>query len=233
MFPGHCLKIGKFLTMNRNNIRKQSSTNSGRNDFLCGAPKKPPISAGAFVFGTAIALMGNGCMKMVINNCLLLTVPAKLGYWCNFQDLFYSMKNEGVLKPFIFLADDDPDDQAMLCNAFTQVTDEYHLIAVNSGKALADLLSQVADKELPSLIVLDYNMPGLNGIETLKLLQHSARYRTIPKIIYSSSISPANRSEMIASGASDYMAKQTSVVETVLCARKMLEYANVPVGQLA
>jgi CheY-like chemotaxis protein len=188
---------------------------------------------GEYFFGTAIALLGNGCIKMVINNCLLLTIPVKLGYWRNFRDLFYSMKNEEVLKPFIFLADDDPDDQAMLCNAFNLVTDGYQLISVNSGKALADLLSQVTDQELPCLIVLDYNMPGLNGIETLKLLQHSARYRTIPKIIYSSSISPANRNEIIASGASDYLAKQTSVVETVLCARKMLEYANVPVGQLA
>lgn len=141
------------------------------------------------------------------------------------------MKNAVVSKPFIFLADDDPEDQEMLFNAFAQVTEGYQLTQVNSGKALMDLLHQVEDRDLPRLIVLDYNMPGLDGIETLKLLQHSSRYQTIPKIIYSSSVSPASRSAFIAFGATDYMVKQTTLWETIACVKRMLEYSQSPVGQ--
>jgi CheY-like chemotaxis protein len=143
------------------------------------------------------------------------------------------MKNTGVSKPSIFLADDDPDDQEMLRNAFLQVTDRYQLKTFNSGRALLDLLTLMDDKELPSLIVLDYNMPGLNGIETLKLLQHSSRYLAIPKIIFSSSISPANRSEFMAFGATDFMNKQATVGETILCVRRMLKYSGTTAGHLA
>ncbi len=40
---------------------------------------------------------------------------------------------------------------------------------------------------MPCLIVLDYNMPGLNGADILKEIGANERYSTIPKIVWSTS----------------------------------------------
>ena len=90
------------------------------------------------------------------------------------------MKRTLKSQPTIFVADDDADDRELLMKAFQQITDRHHLKAVSSGKALIDLLSRKSKSELPCLIVLDYNMPELDGMEVLKFLQNSERYRHNP-----------------------------------------------------
>jgi CheY-like chemotaxis protein len=44
--------------------------------------------------------------------------------------------------------------------------------------------------EKPSLIIVDYNMPLLNGLETLVLIKKNERVRDIPVVIYSTTINP-------------------------------------------
>ena len=44
------------------------------------------------------------------------------------------MKEAPPSKPTICLADDDPEDQELLTEAFQQLTDSHHLISVNSGR---------------------------------------------------------------------------------------------------
>ena len=124
------------------------------------------------------------------------------------------------------MADDDPEDQELLLNAFQQITDEYTLTTVNSGKELVELLSHIEDNNLPCLIVLDYDMPGMDGKETLKQLQKNQRYRVIPKVIYSSSMHEKERAECISFGAKDYVGKANSRQEINESALRMLGYCR-------
>ncbi len=136
------------------------------------------------------------------------------------------MKRSPSSKPTICLADDDPEDQEFLTEAFQQITDSHHLISVNSGKELIEYLSDIHDHELPCLIILDYNMPGLDGKEVLIYLQNKVRYRHIPKVIYSTSNFIKDKKEFLAIGASEYLTKASSRNDILNLARKMLSFCN-------
>jgi CheY-like chemotaxis protein len=57
---------------------------------------------------------------------------------------------------------------------------------VTNGLEMIGFLNSVSsDKELPDLIVLDQNMPKMNGKQTLTFLKSSERYSKIPVVIYS------------------------------------------------
>ena len=136
------------------------------------------------------------------------------------------MKKSPFSKPTICLADDDPDDQELLLEAFQQLTDSHHLKAVSSGKELIEFLSVVDDGELPCLIVLDYNMPGLDGKQVLAYLHNTSRYRHIPKVIYSTSSSLKDKKEFLSIGASEFLTKATSPRDILNSAKKMLSFCD-------
>src|ERR1700680_3551543 len=97
------------------------------------------------------------------------------------------MNNRNKTYIRVVIVEDDPDDQVIITRAFAQVAPHCTISCLEDSRMLFDLLKPLSDEELPSLIVLDYNMPLLNGLETLKILELDQRYNKIPKIIYSSS----------------------------------------------
>jgi len=64
---------------------------------------------------------------------------------------------------FILLADDDPEDIELLSEAILEADQNTRLHTVNNGNMVITYLNGLSDDELPSLIVLDYNMSGMNG----------------------------------------------------------------------
>ena len=81
------------------------------------------------------------------------------------------------------------------------------------------------DDELPSLIVLDYNMPGLTGSELLSSLKTANRYRNIPKVILSTSNTSIFIDECLRNGATEYIVKPGSMKEIHLLAQKLVSLA--------
>jgi CheY-like chemotaxis protein len=129
-------------------------------------------------------------------------------------------------KPTILVAEDDKEDQEILLFAFSKITDNHHLKMVENGRELMDSLSAMEDHELPCLIVLDYNMPELNGKQTLKLLQLQLRYKEIPKIIFTTSKSQFERLDCLSIGANDYLIKPADLNDIINSARQMLNHCK-------
>lgn len=130
----------------------------------------------------------------------------------------------GLPSKYILIGEDDIDDVDMLKEVFSTVDDTFSLKFVHSGKKIIETLEHVSDSQLPCLIVLDYNMPELNGAEILRYLGNSPRYQPIPKVIWSTSASSIYRSICIDLGANDYVIKPASLQEFVQVARHMLSF---------
>jgi CheY-like chemotaxis protein len=143
------------------------------------------------------------------------------------------MTNSYSSKPTIYLADDDPEDLEMLLQAFQQITNSHHLKVISTGEDLIELLSHTDDSLLPCLIVLDYNMPGLNGKQILTYLQSTVRYKSIPIVIYSTSSSLREKKEFLSIGASEFLTKATSENDILNSARKMLSFCDEEISQSA
>jgi DNA-binding response OmpR family regulator len=136
------------------------------------------------------------------------------------------MNTRKEIRPSIILVDDDADDQQLLSQAIQRITDKYHVDVVNSCRNLLELLAVTNDNRLPCLIILDYNMPGKNGKQALQILQNNKRYKSIPKVIYSTSGDTGDRLEFLSLGAKDYFVKPNSIREIVDTANKMLVHCH-------
>ncbi len=126
----------------------------------------------------------------------------------------------------ILFGEDDIDDEDLLREIFLDFNDAYTLLFANKGQQLLALLQQMPADQLPCLLVLDYNMPGLNGAEILHELKLDPRYATIPKIIWSTSGSDVYKKNCLELGANDYLIKPSSVKGLVEIIRHMVSYCR-------
>jgi CheY-like chemotaxis protein len=79
---------------------------------------------------------------------------------------------------------------------------------------------------MPCLIILDYNMPGMNGAEILKRLPKNERLHEVPKIIWSTSNAATYKKVCMESGASDYLVKPSKIKDLENMIRHMLSYCK-------
>lgn len=128
----------------------------------------------------------------------------------------------------ILMADDDPDDKMILEDAMGSLYPDKLISFVENGHALWDALNECyAHDHVPYLVVLDLNMPKMNGSETLKAIKSDERFKHIPVIIYSTSINPLEKEKCMRLGAHSYMIKPSSTKESLATARTFLNFCNV------
>ena len=128
---------------------------------------------------------------------------------------------------FILLGEDDPDDQEMLKEVFTSIDTAFVLFFVNNGREIISALEKLKDEQMPCLIVLDYNMPGLNAADILRELSTNERYKNIPKVVWSTAGSEKFRSLCLELGALDYVIKPNNITDLERIARYMLSLCLV------
>jgi len=128
---------------------------------------------------------------------------------------------------FILLGEDDADDQDMLKEVFTSIDTAFVLFFVNNGGEIISALEKLKDDQMPCLIVLDYNMPGLNAADILRELSTNKRYKNIPKVVWSTAGSEKFRSLCLELGALDYVIKPNNITDLERIARYMLSLCLV------
>lgn len=90
----------------------------------------------------------------------------------------------------ILCVDDDADDQFMVHETLKNIDPNARVAtAVNGLEALYFLSSAKSEQELPSLIIMDINMPLMDGKETVARIKKESRYANIPIVLFTTSSS--------------------------------------------
>lgn len=134
------------------------------------------------------------------------------------------LTEKSLSSKFILLGEDDIDDEELLKELFSSVDSSFELTFINNGRHLVEHLDTLSDNQLPCLLILDYNMPELNGADILENLKTRSRYADIPKIIWSTSGTETYRKKCLDLGAEDYIIKPSRVSELVQAIKYMISY---------
>jgi len=103
-------------------------------------------------------------------------------------------------KPKIMLVD---DNKANLAISRSILSEYYDVFALSSADKLFEFLKNV----IPDLILLDIDMPGMNGYETLTILKADKKYADIPVIFVTAKTSESDEYAGLDLGAIDYITK--------------------------
>lgn len=122
------------------------------------------------------------------------------------------------------IADDDPDDVFFFEEAFKKLNIlNYALISFRDGKQTMEYLQAAQNAEdMPTMIVLDLNMPLLDGFSVLRQIKETAKLKDIPVFILTTSKSPAHRKECKDLGCVEYYIKPIKINELVVIIKDIL-----------
>ncbi|MGE5519960.1 MAG: response regulator [Candidatus Dadabacteria bacterium] len=110
----------------------------------------------------------------------------------------------------ILYVDDDRDDCMFFSQSFSEVNNTASVICANDGDEAVQYLSTVVNSTstlLPSLIVMDLNMPRWDGKKTLKYLKSDPVLASIPVVILSTSNNKSEQDTCEKLGAARYYVK--------------------------
>jgi len=113
-------------------------------------------------------------------------------------------------KTIVLYADDDADDRTWVAEACKEVNCSLDIHFVENGKEVLSYLSHLSPDQLPSLIVLDLNMPEMDGRQTLQKIKSVSAYQNIPVAIVTTSSNKMDREVCQKLGASLYLTKPDS-----------------------
>lgn len=109
--------------------------------------------------------------------------------------------------PKILYVDDDSDDCIFLSESFAATEQRPDFVCTPGGKEAIDYLNSIEPSALPSLIILDLNMPRWDGRKTLGYLKSSPRFSAIPVVILSTSGNTTDKEACARLGAVSYLQK--------------------------
>lgn len=127
---------------------------------------------------------------------------------------------------FVLYADDDVDDKDWVSDACRAIDSGLNVVFVENGRQVFDYLNKDEGPVLPALIVLDLNMPELDGRQTLQKLKAHPQYQHIPVAIVTTSTNQIDREVCQRLGASVYLTKPDTHQEWQNIIRELLPFVG-------
>lgn len=126
------------------------------------------------------------------------------------------------------MADDDPDDQILLKEALKENSIPNSVCFVENGEELIDYLYKRGKFEgvvaTPGLILLDLNMPKMDGRQALKLLKADPILKKIPIVVLTTSRADSDVLECYDLGVNSFISKPVNFKELVEVTREISNY---------
>lgn len=114
----------------------------------------------------------------------------------------YYMKSK---KP-ILLVEDDKVDAMTVRRALKEIKVTNNVILASNGEEAIEYLLK-PDSEMPCIILLDLNMPKMNGLEFMKVAKENEKLRKIPIVVLTTSSEERDRMNSFQNGVAGYMTK--------------------------
>lgn len=114
----------------------------------------------------------------------------------------------------ILLVEDDRVDQITVKRALKDINVTNLLIIVSNGEEALEFLRDERN-EKPSIILLDLNMPKMNGIEFLKVAKQDNLLKRIPVVVLSTSKQDQDKIASFNLGVAGYMIKPVDYIQFV------------------
>jgi CheY-like chemotaxis protein len=114
--------------------------------------------------------------------------------------------------PVCFFIDDDKDDQEIFSMALAESGIDLVLVTADDGRIALEKLESQSDF-IPNVIMLDINMPRLNGWQCLEQMKKIERLQNVPIYMYSTSAAEYDRDLAERIGATGFIQKPSSIDE--------------------
>ena len=122
----------------------------------------------------------------------------------------------------ILLVDDQPDNTDTMMGYLSDSDLKYKYLQALNG----EIACKVADKRLPDLIIMDWEMPVMNGYEALIQLKENPRTKDIPVVMATGRSSGGDLEKALNAGAADYIRKPIEKLELLARVRTCLSLSR-------
>ncbi|MFN4966683.1 MAG: response regulator [Pseudanabaena sp.] len=110
--------------------------------------------------------------------------------------------NEDAISPPLILLAEDNEANIITISAYLQAKG-YRLIIAKDGQEAVDLILSAS----PDLVLMDIQMPSMDGIEAIKLIRSKNHLTDLPIIALTALAMAGDREKCLEAGATDYMSK--------------------------
>jgi two-component system, response regulator len=130
----------------------------------------------------------------------------------------------------ILLVEDNPQEAELTIRALEKRTRANHFVHVHDGQEALDFLHAKGHyterdvEELPKVILLDWKLPKLDGVEVLRDLRANQRTKLVPVVILTSSREECDIIEAYQLGANSYIVKPVDFENFLEVVSNMVTY---------
>ncbi len=127
----------------------------------------------------------------------------------------------------ILLVEDNPDDVELTRIAFVEAKLANRLVVVSDGVEALDYLfargthAARDPDDLPSIVLLDLNLPKVDGREVLQAIRASERTRSLPVVVLTTSAEPFDVEASYALGVNSYIQKPVDFEQFVWAVKQV------------
>jgi CheY-like chemotaxis protein len=129
----------------------------------------------------------------------------------------------------IFIAEDNHADVYLLRHALARQGLPHRLVLARNGEEALNMLRDAENgplPEMPELILLDLNLPRVDGMQILSYIRKTRAFKETPVIVLTSSDSPKDRDMALRLGASLYFRKPTDLASFMTLGQVIQETAR-------